>query len=192
MQQRRSWTWIAVLLTSLASCVSSNHMTEVPPEQRVVAPEPGKALVVFLRPSSFGGAIQASVFDGKDYIGTVSANTQVPYQASPGEHMFAVIGESADFMKATLDAGKTYYAIVQARMGFWKARFSLRPQNGQISDAEMSDALESTRQVVPNDEGRTWAQNNADSIEQKIAKYRPEWENKPDDQKQILHASSGR
>ncbi len=38
-----------------------------------------------------------------------------------------VVSEAADFAKADVEAGKTYYVLVTPRMGWWKARFSLRP-----------------------------------------------------------------
>jgi hypothetical protein len=175
----------------LGACAST-HMTEVTEGQRASGPAPGKALIYVLRPSSFGGAIQSTIYDGDQYIGTVSANTHVAYQAEPGRHMFMVIAESADFLQADLVAGKTYSAIVAPRMGVWKARFSLIPNNGQYPDAEIQGWLKSTRQVVVNDEGRKWAQENAASIQEKKAEYLPKWQSKPDADKQILNASSGR
>ena len=189
----RQWMWIvvALLVTSFSSCKSAN-MSEVPPDQLITAPAPDRALIVFMRPSKYGGAIQASVFDEDVYVGTVSSGTQVAYQATPGEHMFMLVGESADFMRATLNAGKTYYAVIQARPGFLKARFSFRPNNGQMSEAELTKWLDATVQVVPNAEGLDWAQKNAESIAQKKAKYLPVWENKADESKQILNASSGK
>lgn len=183
--------FLAGMTLVLGAC-ASGHMTEVTEGQRVTGPAPGKALIYFLRPSSFGGAIQSTIYDDDQYIGTVSANTHVAYQAEPGRHMFMVIGESADFMQADLLAGKTYSAIVQARMGVWKARFSLVPNNGQHPQAEIDGWLKSTREVKVNDEGRKWAQENAASIKEKKAEYLPKWQAKPESDKQILNATGGR
>ncbi|MEI7037825.1 hypothetical protein [Fulvimonas yonginensis] len=85
---------------------------------------------MFMRPSSLGGAIQSSVYDTGDkdkFIGIVSTKTKIAYQADPGDHLFMVVAENADFMVAHLDAGKTYYTLVSPRLGVWKARFSLLP-----------------------------------------------------------------
>ena len=46
-----------------------------------------------------------------DFIGILSGKTKVAHLTEPGEKLFMVIGENADFMKATLEAGKTYYAL---------------------------------------------------------------------------------
>jgi hypothetical protein len=182
---------LVVFSLSLGGCIASGLMNEVPDEQRVSKPAPGKALVYFVRPSSFGGAIQASVFDGDKYIGTTSAKTHIAYQAKPGKHMFMIIAENADFMEADLRAGKTYHAIVQARMGAWKARFSFRPQNGQTSKSRLAGWVKSTRQVVVNEQGTAWARNNRPSIQKKKAKYLPKWRAKADSSKQRIHAKSG-
>jgi hypothetical protein len=46
--------------------------------------------------------------------------------------------------------------------------------------------------VTVNDEGLRWAQENAASIQQKKAEYLPAWQAKPDAEKQVLRAESGR
>ena len=182
---------LAVAILLLSACAST-QMTEVVAGQQATGPAPGKALVYLIRPSMLGGAIQSTVFDGDQYIGTVPADTHVAYQAEPGTHMFMVIGESADFMQADLLADKTYSAIVAPRFGVWKARFSLNPNNGEFTDAKIQEWLKSTRQVTVNEEGLRWAQQHADSIQQKKAEYLPKWQAKPDAEKQILRAESGR
>lgn len=182
---------IGVAALALGAC-ASNHMTEIPEAQQVKGPESGKALIYFVRPSSFGGAVQATIFDDETYIGTSSAKTSIPYQATPGRHMFMVIGENADFMQADLAVGKTYVAEVVPRMGVWKARFSLRPQNGQIADSDVKEWMSSLRQVKPNEEGLKWAKENAADIKDKKAEYLPKWNGKDTQDKQILKADSGR
>lgn len=184
-------SFLASMILLLGACAST-HMMEVPEGQRATGPAPGKALVYFLRPSSFGGAVQSTIYDNDQYIGTVSANTHVAYQADPGKHLFMVIGENADFMQADLVAGKTYSAIVQVRMGVWKARFSLQPNNGQHPEVEIQGWLKQTRQVAVGEEGRRWAQENAASNQQLKAEYLPKWQAKPEGDKQTLHALSGR
>lgn len=191
MQKTMLQVAVGIAMGVLAGCAST-QMTAVPPDQLITRPDSGKALIYFARPSSFGGAIQATLFDDEQYIGTSSASTVVPYQATPGAHMFMVIGESADFLQADLSPGKTYYAEVTPRLGAWKARFSLRPQNGQIPDKEVEGWMQSCKQVKPNESGLDWAQQNIASIKQKKNEYLPRWQSKNDADKQILRAESGR
>jgi hypothetical protein len=120
-----------LLLLLLGACAgTSQYMRDVAPEKANYTPKPDKALVVFMRPSSLGFAVQSSVFDVTDgspvFVAIVSALTKVAHYAEPGERRYMVIGESADFMAANLDSGKVYYSLVTPRFGVWKARFSLR------------------------------------------------------------------
>src|SRR5687767_12203944 len=112
---------LAAFVVLLAACAgSSPRMQEITAERYAPAPEPGKALVVFMRPSGLGFAIQSTVYevsgDELRIIGIVSAKTKVAYQAEPGKRLFMTVGESADFMSAELQAGRTYYAAVAPRM----------------------------------------------------------------------------
>ena len=183
---------LLVGLVTLGGCATpSSHMNTVRQEQRSSKPAPGKALVYFVRPNTYGGAIQSTIYDGNEYIGTVSAKTHVAYQATPGRHMFMVVGESADFMSADLSEGKTYYAQVLARIGFWKARFSLVPSNGQFTQTQLDKWINTTRQVTANEEGRVWAKENRSSIMEKKEEYMMAWDEKPDENKQILRKESG-
>lgn len=182
---------LAALTLLLSACAGTTHL-KPSPQGPVTKAEPGKALVVFLRPSALGSAIQATLYDNDAYIGTIASGTQIAYQATPGEHMFMVVSEAADFMKADLEAGKIYYAVVTARMGAWKARFSLLPQNGQIEEKQMADWLMACSPMEVTPEGHAWFAENRDSVMEKKAKYLPKWEGKLDKDKQVLLRSSGR
>lgn len=153
--------------------------------------------VVFMRPHAFGGAIQASVFDvtgsgDAKFIGIINMHTQLSYPVQPGRYTFMVVGESADFMEAEVVAGKSYYALVIARPGAWKARFSFVP----VRDNEKRvDQWERTlRPVTSTPRSDTWAKQNASSIESKRSRYYAEWSNKPESQRvgQTLNAEDGR
>jgi hypothetical protein len=71
----------ALLLSGCAGTVK--NMQSVPPDRVVNAPEEGKSMVVFMRPSSFGFAVQSSVFEIKEnkssLVGIIAAKTKVSY-----------------------------------------------------------------------------------------------------------------
>jgi len=179
----------------LAGCAgSSSMMQDVPAERRDYAPEPGQALVVFMRPSGLGFAIQSVVFDATPQepklVGIVSAKTKIAYRVDPGEHRFMVVSESADFMDATLSEGKTYYALVTPRMGVWRARFSLRPvRKNEIGEKEFNEWIKDTRWVENTEQSDAWARDNMPSVREKQAENITEWLNKPD--KPILYPQDG-
>ena len=186
-----------VLGLFLSGCATTDKMQTVPPERVVLAPEKGKSMVVFMRPSDFGGAVQSSVFEIKDetpeLIGIVSANTKVSYQVEPGDHLFMVIGESADFMSAELLADKTYYALVTPRMGVWKARFSLKPMHAaDLGSEEFDDWFEQCSLMENTPASTGWARENANSIYSKYTEYYADWMEKEEAERPKLLPQDGK
>lgn len=185
---------MALLLVGCAGSVV--NMREVPEENLVVTPEQGKALIVFMRPSGMGFAVQSSVFemvDGKpSLVGIVAAKKKVAYQAEPGSHLFMAVGESGDFMSAEVEAGKTYHALVTPRMGAWKARFSLRPvTQADIGSEDYQEWMSCCAWVEKTAESDQWARDNLDSIQSKYDKYYPKWMEKAATERPKLLAVDG-
>lgn len=184
---------LAILL--LGGCAgSSAYMRDVAPEKANYQPAAGKALVVFMRPSGMGWAVQSTVFDvsggAPQMVGVVSAKTKLAYDVAPGEHHFMVVGEAADFMRADLAAGKTYYALVTPRMGVWKARFSLQPvAKMELAGAQFRGWYDDCRWVENTPASGQWFADNRDGILEKQSKYWAEWQAKPN--KPILFATDG-
>jgi len=180
---------------ALAAClatgcaVRSDLMTPTGESPTALRPQPGKALVVFLRPAFTGYAIQAVVYDGERFIGVVSRLSAVPYQAEPGSHRLMVVSEAADFLDADLAEGRTYFVEVQPRMGAWRARFSIRPVPATIEARNISAWLAEAKVVTPNAEGQAWAARNQGSAMKKKAAYEPKWISKAD--RPVMRADDG-
>ena len=174
---------IVLLLASGCSTMSSNvaksSVNAAPP----VASQ--QAQIIFMRPSMLGGAIQSSVYevknDAEEFIGIVSAKTKTACNVPPGEHLFMVVGENADFMMANVDAGKTYYVLVAPRMGVMKARFSLIPIHSDpaakysLAGKDFADWNKGTEFVDQLDSARVWYKNNAASVASKRTSYLKDW-----------------
>lgn len=180
IRNRAAGAAAAALALALGGCAGSiKNMREAAPDY-APTPAAGKAMVVFLRPSGMGFAIQSSVFEIKDnaphLAGIVAAKAKVAYQVEPGKRLFMVVGESGDFMSADLVAGKTYYARVTPRMGFMKARFSLEAVGRTaLSGAEFGEELSGCRWVEKGAESEAWAKENMESIRSKHSEYYPKW-----------------
>ena len=199
----RSMCRLAAILT-LASALlvggcagTVKNMREVPPESAAPAPQPGKAMIVFLRPSGLGFAIQSSVFEVRGatpaLVGIVAAKTKIAYHVDPGQRTFMALGESADFMTADLLPGRIYYAYVSPRIGMWKARFALEPKRRQDQDSsEFKTDLQDCRWVEVTPQTTRWMAENLRSIETKQAAYFVEWQGKPEADKPRLLAEDGR
>ena len=189
---------IAALVLMLSACAgSSPRMQEVTTAGYAPAPEPGKALVVFMRPSGFGFAVQSTVYEIVDeelrIIGIISAKTKLAYQVQPGKRLFMAMGESADFMTAELQAGRTYYASVAPRMGMWKARFAFEPVRGKDFDTEaFKNDLSGTRWVEKSVATDEWFMLNRTDVLAKRASYYPDWLKQPEGERAALRADDGR
>lgn len=167
-------------------------------EEQSITPKPDQALIVFMRSSFAGKVISASLFDvsGDDtkFIGIMYNGTKVSYDITPGEHTFMVVSESADFMKATVSTGKTYYALVTPRMGAMKARFSFRPLRlSDLSSADFSKWDSNTYFVENTSGSEEWAKKNSPDIEAKRARYWSIWSEKSsvDLEEQTIKAEDG-
>jgi hypothetical protein len=163
------------------------------------SPREDKALIIFMRPSMLGLAAQSSVFElvGEDneFIAIVPAKHKVAQYVDPGEHMFMVVGERADFLRALVDPGKTYYVLVAPRPGSWKARFSLRPVRGaDIGSEEVQAWLNGCTYLVSTDEARRWSVEHSKSVAAKRALHLPKWHSKSQESRDeaTLRASDGR
>lgn len=195
----RNLVWLfAALTVTLGGCAGTVvKMREIPVTDAKEAPEPGKALVVFMRPSGLGFAIQSSVFEIKDdtpvLIGIVAAKTRVSQQVVPGKYLYMTIGENADFMSAEVAAGKTYYVKVEPRMGMWKARFGLEPYRAKdLAGSAFAGELKDCRPVAKTAESDAWAAENMMSIRQKRSEYYADWMKKPEAERPRLLAEDGR
>jgi hypothetical protein len=191
----RKWKLILTLISAviLGGCVTpepnmklSLYMTGT------VAPEPGKALVYFLRPSEAAFTGHAAVYDGDEFVGFSPYNRKLAYQATPGEHLFYVVSEAADFMTADLVAGRTYYAQVEPRMGAWRARYSLWAINAdQLKTPEVRGWIDAANPVTNKEEAYVWAKKHAASVNNKREAYYAKWITKADDEKPHLKPEDG-
>jgi hypothetical protein len=125
----------ALVALALAGCAAApganiSPLMERYGKQRIVPQGPNEALILFIRENEDNNATQATVYelanDGDHFIGVSSGSTRLAWAVHPGYHLFMVIGETADFLSAQVDGGKTYYMMVAPRWGFFKSRFSFR------------------------------------------------------------------
>ena len=193
MNQKWMLLLTLIIASLLAGCVTPEpnmKLSEVmsPP----VEPTADKALVYFMRPTEAAFGAHAAVYDGDQFVGFVPFNQKLAYQTTPGEHLFYVVSEAADFMTADLVAGRTYYAQVVPRMGAWRARFSLWAISASdLKTPEVRGWINAASPVQNKPEAYTWAENNAPSVNKKREAYYAKWITKSDDLRPHLKAEDG-
>ena len=185
------------LATALEGCVRrSGLMSSTGPPGAAVAPAAGKALVVFLRPSRYSGAVQAVLYDGDALVGISSVGTAINYQATPGRHQFMVVSDAADFLDAELGPDKTYFVLVTPEMGtwqarFWRARFSLRKLDPRRQASEIARWRREARPVATNDRAVAWDREHRPGVLRKRDDDLRKWQAKPTDERPTLHSEDG-
>lgn len=185
----------------VTACASSKMIDST--SQELVAPSADKAQIVFIRSSFVGSAIQSTIFDvtssDSQFIGILSNGKKLSYTVDPGEHTFMVVSEAADFMKANMVGGKTYYAMVTPRMGAWKARFSMHPVRSgsggefQYGSDKFQEFLKESEFTENTPESTAWYQENREDIAIKQNEYWAVWQEKSegDQEERTLFANDG-
>ena len=168
-------TFCFAVLLIFTGCAAPTMNLSVPVTESLT-PDGDKALVYFIRPKKLGFKIHAAVYNDETFIGFVPYGQKLPYLADPGEHLFMVVSEAADFMKADLAAGKTYYVEVVPRMGAWRARFSLSPYTQEALKTDtVQKFIGEARLINNNEKAYQWADNNHDSVLEKKETYYQKW-----------------
>ena len=107
--------------------------------------------------------------------------------------MFMAVGETADFMNADVQAGRTYYVNVTPGLGNWKARFALDPiHRAQLDSAAFKSDFSDTRWVMKTAATDEWFAANRSSIQSKRSASYSEWMKTPENQRAALRAEDGR
>ena len=150
--------------------------------------------IVFMRVSKQTSGVSATLFDVTEpgapkYIGTVGSASKIAYPISPGLRTFMVVGETAEFMQATLSGGKTYYALVIPRSG--ATRFSIEPvRKHELGGKEFAGWDRGTRLVS----NATQEPYNAADAAAKRERHWQEWSRKTESQRAelTLNAEDGK
>ena len=159
-------------------------------------PDNHQAVVIFLRlPEDYPG-YHTSVFEltptEDKLVGILSERTKVAYVTSPGEHTFMALGYRANFLKARLDAGKTYYVLLKPYLEAVKPDYTLMPVKGKdLAVDRFKKSVEDCAYVENTPSSYDWAQHNAKSIESKKRISLPKWERLPDAEKPALAPEDG-
>jgi hypothetical protein len=159
-------------------CIPRTALMDYRPQPGFDVPalRPGTSLVLFFRDGRMAGRASSTVFDDLDLVAVLMDYTYAAYETTPGKHQFMVLGEAADFMDADLAENKVYFATVAPRLGVWRPRFSLKPITPHDEEwQQVRDWLSECTLVTLNAAGRSWAQENAESIREKHDAYLEEW-----------------
>lgn len=101
-------------------------------------PEPGKALVVFFRPSKFvGAAVGFKVRENEVELGKLRNGNYFTLQVEPGQHAYVVHSETEDRTLIEAEAGETYFLSGALGMGVVVGRPNLSPSDAAAFEAAL-------------------------------------------------------
>ena len=194
---KRALLSVGVLLLLATGCSHVQTM-DASLDQEIKPAEPGKAQIVFMRVSFVSSAVGCDLFEMTNekvlkYIGSISMNNKIVYVTDPGEKIFMSVSVSpydkADFMKATVTGGKTYFSMVVPNWGtggFWLQPFSNDTQSDfHYSMSEFPQWVSNTKSVVKKPEIADKFFNEKTSFYNKIFdEYWARWDKKNTEAKQ--------
>jgi hypothetical protein len=103
---------LAILLPLLAACSGPRLMLDT--KEETEPPGTDEAKIVVYR-DSFRNATKAyAFFDNEEILGFCQVGAWFEARVTPGQHFFFLHGVSAAGLRATLEAGKTYYLRVDS------------------------------------------------------------------------------
>jgi hypothetical protein len=169
---RRSWmVLVGALATSAVGCSASSEYMRPVAAPQPVKPAADGAVVVFVRPSSFGGALKQTILDGKGrFLGEALPSSRFSVTLPPGEHTFIVWAENTGAVKADLASGKVYFVEVALSMGALSARADLIPiKPGSEAWNDLEGWLAETDAFTPDaDGGQAYLSERKDDVDERI------------------------
>jgi hypothetical protein len=121
------WGCVVLLAFAVASCTMKRPYMVA--QEAGIKPSPGKALVNFVRPSGYGRAAKATLWDGDKLIGVSFGKQRFQYECEPGKHLFIAWSEYKSPVEAELLPDRVYYIALRIRMGAWRGRIHQVPLN---------------------------------------------------------------
>lgn len=138
---------LAAALSSL-SC-GPKLMRETTPDKGL---EEGKALVTFVRATWYGGNIPFELWDRESFVGLIEWKQYIQAAVPPGEHVFLCKADNWSYVKATLEAGRKYFVLVNVSLQNGKAIARLKAVTKDQSEwgqAEIDYWLANLTPVTP-------------------------------------------
>lgn len=108
-----------------------------------------KALIYVLRPTMIGFKIGSKLAVDGEWKGVNRGKTYFFFTVEPGERYFCSESENQDFLKLSVEAGKTYYLQQKVEMGMWKARTNLVVMKDEEGRKKLEDVNLSTFEEKP-------------------------------------------
>jgi len=179
---------IVLLFPLLASCGGPALMLRAPEETE--PPGTDEAKVVVFRDSFRNATKPYAFFDDEELLGFSEAGAWFEVRCTPGEHFFFLHGVSSTGVRATLDAGKTYFLRVDSIPKLFRLQLRLTPIVPGMNEFDRIDKiLKGLERREPVDAVLAeYEEERADELEEALARLKTEHL----DECEILSSDAGR
>lgn len=171
----RSLLVLLSLLALMSGCTASSPYMSEPRLPVANEAPPNAALVVFVRPSSYGsGTVITILNDQGAFLGDSVAETQFAVLVAPGRHLFLAWAENTAPLLCDLLPGRVYYVEVSPRMGFFSPRVQLLAITPRSDNwRELGSWLAESTQLIPNmSAGQAYLSERHDAVQKRIRSAR--------------------
>ena len=117
---------------------SVNTTTPKNKDVKNILPDPGKAVVYFLRPSIYAFTIPMRVDVDSFQVGWLPTKAFLYTMLDAGSHNFSSRSENEFHLQLQLEAGKVYYLEVDAKMGWIYARTKMKVIADELGKKELT------------------------------------------------------
>jgi hypothetical protein len=158
MKTKIFWIFLIALMTGFSSLLAQGFQP----------PSPGKAVVYFVRVTSYGFAVSFEYFHQDKYIGIFKGKNYMRYECDPGEQLLWASSENKEFVTCDLKEGGSYVILVDVIMGGMKAHVGFNPITAS------DDQFDRAKELINSQPPVVTSQEKIDELNKKLAEFIPE------------------
>jgi hypothetical protein len=115
---------LGAVISLLSGCVSKQLVPM--PDQTKAIEDSSKARIYVVRPTSIGGAVPFTVWDGDKKVGSTRPNGYICWERPPGDTVIRSEAENTATLQLKCESGKVYYIGQHVTIGWLYSRNQLR------------------------------------------------------------------
>ncbi len=114
---------------------------------KALEPAADTATVTFIRSQSYAKKMAFGIWNQDQFLGSLDGKSCFTVELPAGEHTFVANSRYHAGLKAELEAGKRYYVLVKASMGWSQANIGLSPVQSDVAQSKIDEWIGSLEQL---------------------------------------------
>jgi hypothetical protein len=113
----------------------------------VLEPAAGTATVTFIRSQGFAKEMAFGIWNQDRFLGSLTGKSCFAVELPAGDHTFVANSRYHAGLKAELEAGKRYYVLVEASMGWSQANLDFSPVQSDVAQSKIDSWIGACAQL---------------------------------------------